>query len=61
MAATDARAQNAVPCGLLERGVVTQPIRKGELLTYGNTAPEESLLLEFRRRQDKLVHGVALA
>jgi len=59
MAATDARAQNAVPCGLLERGSVTQPIRKGELLTYANTAVDEtSRLFEFRRRQDELVYGV---
>ena len=28
----------AVPCGLLEGGKVTKPIRKGELLTYDNCA-----------------------
>ncbi|RYX93540.1 MAG: homoserine dehydrogenase [Comamonadaceae bacterium] len=58
MATTEARTLNAVPCGLVERGIVTQPIRKGELLTYANIAVDEtSKIVEFRRRQDKLVYG----
>ncbi|RZI98877.1 MAG: homoserine dehydrogenase, partial [Haliea sp.] len=58
MATTEARALNAVPCGLIERGIVTQAIRKGELLTYANIAVDEtSKIVEFRRRQDKLVYG----
>jgi len=59
MAASEARAINAVPCGLIERGVVTRPIRKGELLTYANVAVDETLkIVEFRRRQDKLVQSL---
>ncbi len=59
MAAGDARAKNAVPCGLIERGTVTAHIRKGELLTYANVAVDaDSRIVEFRRRQDELVYGV---
>ncbi len=59
MDALEARALNAVPCGLLERGTVLQPIRKGELLTYANTAVDQSShIVELRRRQDQLVYGV---
>ena len=58
MAATDALQKNAVPCGLLEQGTVTQAIKKGELLTYGNTAVDAtSKIVEFRQRQDALVYG----
>lgn len=56
MTAADARAANAVPCGLLEGGTVTAPIRKGELLTYANAAPDPaSGLVALRRKQDELV------
>jgi predicted homoserine dehydrogenase-like protein len=59
MAAGDARAKNAVPCGLIERGTVTAHIRKGELLTYANVAVDpDSRIVELRRRQDELVYGV---
>ncbi|MEY5099416.1 MAG: hypothetical protein RJA36_2135 [Pseudomonadota bacterium] len=59
MEAEDAFSKQAVPCGLLERGLVTQHIRKGELLTYANTQPDETaLIVELRRRQDKLVRGM---
>ena len=58
MAATEAFAQKAVPCGLLEKGTVTQAIKKGELLTYSNTAVDTtSKIVEFRKRQDALVYG----
>lgn len=58
MQAGEARKAGAVPCGLLESGTVTQPVRKGELLTYANTAVDETAkIVEFRRRQDKLVYG----
>jgi predicted homoserine dehydrogenase-like protein len=56
MTAADARAARAVPCGLLEGGKVTQPIKKGQLLTFDNAAPDpQSKLLELRQRQDELV------
>lgn len=58
MTAVDARAQKAVPCGLLEGGKVIQPIKKGELLTYANVAIDEtSRIAELRRRQDQMILG----
>lgn len=62
MTAVDARARQAVPCGLLEGAKVTQPIKKGELLTYAQVAVDpRSKLAEFRRRQDEMIHGKAEA
>lgn len=59
MTVEDARAAKAIPCGLLEGGVVTAPVAKGELLTYANAAPDAgSGLVALRRKQDELV-GVA--
>ena len=56
MTVQEARASRAIPCGLLEGGRVTQPIRKGELLTYANAEPDAgSRLVELRRRQDEMV------
>ena len=58
MAATEAYEQKAVPCGLLEKGTVIQAIKRGELLTYANTAVDAtSKIVEFRKRQDALVYG----
>ena len=52
------RAAGAMPIGLIENGVVTQPIRKGELLTRANVAPPTgSKIVELRRLQDRMVHG----
>jgi len=59
MTAPEARAAKAVPCGLLQGGSVTAPIRKGELITYANAAPPSSKLTELRARQDRLVYGEA--
>ena len=56
MSVGDARAANAVPCGLLEGGTVTAPIAKGELITYANAAPQPaSPLVALRRKQDEMV------
>ncbi|HWK13217.1 MAG TPA: SAF domain-containing protein, partial [Rhizobiaceae bacterium] len=56
MTVPEARAAGAIPCGLLEGGKATAPIRKGELITYANAAPDAgSRLVELRRRQDELV------
>ncbi|MEO7241579.1 MAG: homoserine dehydrogenase [Variovorax sp.] len=58
MAAGEARAAKAVPCGLLERSKVTAPVKTGELLTYANTAVDPmSRLAQLRKRQDELVYG----
>ncbi len=58
MTTEDARKANAIPCGLLQGGSVTAPIRKGELLTYANTQPApSSKIAELRAKQDKLIYG----
>lgn len=59
MEAQDARTEQAVPCGLLEKGSVIQAIKKGALLTYANVQPDEtSRIVELRRRQDALIQGL---
>ena len=56
MTRTEAKANNAVPCGLIEGGKVIAPIRKGELITYANAAPDPSAkIVELRRRQDEML------
>ena len=58
MSAADARARGAVPCGLLEGGVVRQPVKRGELLTQQNCAVDVNApIVQLRRRQDELVLG----
>ena len=60
MTASEARAAKAVPCGLLQGGKVTAPIKKGDLITYANAAPAAgSRIAELRARQDRLVYGNA--
>lgn len=46
----DGRARRALPLGLAEHSRVTRPIRAGELLTYDNCAPDESLNVTRIRR-----------
>jgi predicted homoserine dehydrogenase-like protein len=56
MTVTDSRAARAVPVGLLEGGVVTAPVRKGELLTTANSAPDTTTrLFALRQLQDKML------
>ncbi len=58
MTAGEARSSRAVPCGLLQNGRVTAPVRKGELLTYDNAeVPAGSKIAALRARQDALVYG----
>lgn len=58
MTAPEARAAKAIPCGLLQGGTVTAPIRKGELITTANAAvAPNSKIAELRARQDRLVYG----
>jgi len=55
LTAADARNRNAVPVGLLEGGRVTAPVRKGELLTLANAAPDQTTrLYALRQRQDQM-------
>jgi predicted homoserine dehydrogenase-like protein len=54
----DAQKAGGVPCGLLEGGVVTAAVKKGELLTYANSAPDAgSRLVALRKRQDDMLKG----
>lgn len=56
MAVPDARAANAMPCGLIEGGIVRKPVAKGGLLTWDNVAPPAgSRLVELRRAQDAML------
>jgi len=58
MTVDEARAGRAIPCGLLQDGTVTAPIKKGTLITYDNAAVAPgSKIAELRQRQDKLVYG----
>jgi predicted homoserine dehydrogenase-like protein len=58
MTSGEARSGHAIPCGLLQGGSVTKPIKKGELITYDNAAVAPgSKIAELRARQDKLVYG----
>jgi predicted homoserine dehydrogenase-like protein len=55
MTVAEARAGYAIPVGLLEGGKVLKPVRKGELLTTANAAPDTSTnLFRLRRRQDEM-------
>ncbi len=54
MTVADAVKANGVPCGLIENGKVTRPIKKGELLTAANIAIDTSAkIVSLRRRQDE--------
>ncbi|HEY4192117.1 MAG TPA: SAF domain-containing protein, partial [Mesorhizobium sp.] len=58
MTVGDARAQHAIPVGLLEGGKVLKPVRKGELLTAANAAPDPTTrLFALRKRQDEMLYG----
>jgi predicted homoserine dehydrogenase-like protein len=51
----DARDKFAVPVGLLEGGKVIAPVKKGELLTRRNAAPDATTrLYALRQRQDQM-------
>ncbi|RUV52616.1 homoserine dehydrogenase [Mesorhizobium sp. M7A.F.Ca.MR.228.00.0.0] len=58
MTVGEARAQRAVPVGLLEGGKVLKPVRKGELLTSDNAAPDQTTrLFALRQLQDEMLYG----
>ncbi|MET0576435.1 MAG: NAD(P)H-dependent oxidoreductase [Mesorhizobium sp.] len=57
MTIAEARAGNAVPVGLLEGGKVLKPVKKGELLTTINAAPDSGTnLFRLRKLQDAMLH-----
>ncbi len=50
----DARHRGAVPLGLAERAKVVKPIKAGEVLTYDNCVPDDSMVItQIRRRLDQ--------
>ena len=58
MTVEEARAQRAVPVGLIEGGKVLQPVKKGELITADNAAPDSSTrLYALRKQQDEMLYG----
>jgi predicted homoserine dehydrogenase-like protein len=60
MTVGEARAQHAVPVGLLEGGKVLKPVKKGQLLTTDNAAPDPTTrLFALRKRQDEMLYGKA--
>lgn len=61
MTAEEARAEQAIPCGLLQGSRVTTPIPKGALITRANAAvPAGSRIASLRARQDAML-GYAAA
>ncbi|TPL46656.1 NAD(P)H-dependent oxidoreductase [Mesorhizobium sp. B2-4-6] len=61
MTVTDARANRAVPVGLLEGGKVLKSVRKGALLTEDNAAPDRTTrLYALRRLQDDMLYGAKI-
>jgi predicted homoserine dehydrogenase-like protein len=58
MTVGEAKAKSAIPCGLIEGGKTLAPIKRGELITYANAAPDPvSRIVELRRRQDAMLAG----
>ena len=56
MTVTDARANRAIPVGLLEGGKVTAPVKKGDLLTAANSQPDTTTrLFALRKKQDEML------
>ncbi|AFR26662.1 NAD(P)H-dependent oxidoreductase [Bartonella quintana] len=53
----EARAHQAIPCGLLEKATVTAEIKKNELITVHNTAIRENQwIARLRTKQDLLLN-----
>ena len=58
MTVEEARAQRALPVGLLEGGKVLTAVKKGELITADNAAPDSSTrLYALRKQQDEMLYG----
>ncbi|CBI76177.1 homoserine dehydrogenase [Bartonella clarridgeiae 73] len=56
MSAEEARAHQAIPCGLLEKAIVTTAIKKNELITKHNTTIRENQwIARLRNKQDLLL------
>jgi predicted homoserine dehydrogenase-like protein len=58
----DARRLDAMPLGLAQRAVVTQPIKAGDYLTHRNCRADAQLtIVKLRHMQDALVRSLAAA
>ena len=56
MTRNDAKQSAAIPCGLLEGGVVTEPVKKGQLITSRNARVDEaSGIVALRKKQDEML------
>ena len=56
MTVAEAVAAKGVPCGLIENGKVTKPIKMGELLTTENVAIDTTAkIVTLRKRQDDML------
>ena len=50
----DARTKGMIPIGIAEKAKVVKAVKKGELLTYENCVPDDSLVVtQIRRRLDQ--------
>lgn len=57
MMVEDARAANAIPCGLLEGAAITAPVKKGALITSHNASIKpDQWIARLRAKQDALVY-----
>lgn len=58
MKVIEARAKNAVPCGLLQDGKALKDIKVGELITFDNASPHaNSMITKVRAKQDEMIWG----
>lgn len=58
MTTEEAKAERAVPCGLLAGARTSRALKKGELLTYDAVEPDAaSTIVRLRARQDQLLAG----
>jgi predicted homoserine dehydrogenase-like protein len=50
----DARNRRLIPLGLAEKAKVVKPLKAGEMLTYDNCVPDDSLVVtQIRKRLDQ--------
>jgi predicted homoserine dehydrogenase-like protein len=56
---TEADSRHALPVGLAQKAVVTQKIATGELITFANATPDETLnIVHIRRLQDAMTADI---
>jgi len=56
MTTSQAKTANAIPCGLLQDGSALSDIKKGDLMTWGNSTPNpNSKIAKMRKKQDTMI------